>query len=79
VQRLHATLTYVSLVFLGCDRQSGFITETSLFVEVRMPTERTEGCYCFGRAERFARAACNECAFRQNNEQSANDQKIIGK
>ena len=56
MQRLHFILFLASLpCCVGCDRQSDFITETSPFVEVQVPTPPDGKAAVASRAEQFAK------------------------
>lgn len=55
MQRPLLTLTVASLAFcMGCNRESDFITETSPFVQVTVPTPEDGKAAIAQRAERFA-------------------------
>ena len=55
MQRLYLTFTIASLVFcLGCDRKSDFISETSPFVSITVPTPQDGKVAIASRVTRFA-------------------------
>ncbi len=54
MQRLRLTITIATLVLLGCDRKSDFITEKSPFVSVTILTPRDGKAAIAGRGKRFA-------------------------